>query len=119
MAFYNMETWNYDAKVGDMVTGDVVAMAMDILPPIRMSADCAQLGEPYSHEFDSKAGKYRPTWYTWRLESRSWCGPGIGDICTPWEAGALWRFCGACFAGEIVNRVKIFEPTRIEAGAIA
>lgn len=118
MTTYNADTWaeawkRGEVRAGDRVTGDLVRAMMDTLPPVSMGADCAQMGEPWSHARDNY-GDIRPTWLTWRLFARSWSGPDIADLCGIWEEGATWEFCGACIAGQTLNKHKQFEPTQIE-----
>ena len=92
----NIDTFRYrDAKVGDLVTADVVMSAMECMPPATMRSDCAQLGEPYSHRIDDKTGKLRPTFATFRRIK--------GDF-----TRGVWAFCGYCFRGESEERGK--EP---------
>ena len=120
MTKYNANQW-YEAmergevRAGDLVTGDVVNDMMNALPPACMGYECAQLGETYGHADDGR-GHWRPLFLTWRLVCReNDFKRGIGALCSAWGDGATWEFCGACFAGEIVNRYGEFEPTRVEA----
>lgn len=85
---YTEDNFSFDAiQVGDLVEQAVVDGFMNMLPPVSMRYDCAQIGEPYSHKLDTRSGKYRPTFQTFRC---------IGN--------RTWMYCGACFCGENVER---------------
>ena len=91
---YNLKNFSYSAaKVGDYVLQDVVDDAMNILPPVSMSTSCAQIGEPYSHRFDDKIGKWRATYSTFKKVS------GVSNE-------SILQYCGNCFKGETVERGK-------------
>lgn len=87
------------AKVGDLVHGDYIADMMNALPPVRIGASCSQSGEPWTHASDD-SGRYRPAFLTWRLYEFH------GNA---WSHDSTWEFCGACFAGDTVNRYRQFE----------
>ena len=87
------------AKVGDLVRGDYVGEMMCCLPPVSMSDECSQDGEPYGHAED-ELGRWRPLFLTWHLHERN------GNT---WDHESLWVFDGACFAGRNVNEWKGFE----------
>ena len=85
---YTEDTFLYEtARVGDLVTEDVVNNAINCLPPACMRSDCTQMGEPYSHQQDPSTGKYRATYATFKR---------ISD--------GIWEYCGNCFRGENVER---------------
>lgn len=95
---YDTNTLDYSViKVGDYVTTEVVNEAMDLLPPVCMRSSCSQIGEPHSHKLDERCGRYRPTFATFCVEPLT----------------NLWKFCGYCFAGEVVERGK--EPPYVAA----
>ena len=92
---FDEETFDYDkARVGDLVEQRVVDHAMNALPPVSMSSECAQPGGAWSMREDPETGKLRDTYVTFKR-------------ITSGENG-LWKFCGDCFAGEHVIRGK--EP---------
>lgn len=80
-----------DAKVGDLVTQAVVDNAMNCVPPATMSADCAQMGEPYSCKLDTKTDTWRVIYPTFRK---------IGGK----FPNGIWEYCGNCFRGENTER---------------
>ena len=89
---FTAETFRYDAaKVGDLVTQEVVDNAMDCLPPICMRDSCSQMGEPYDTCWDPKSGRYHNTYSTFKLVAGKW-------------PNGIWEYCGHCFAGENVER---------------
>ncbi len=93
---FTSDTFTYEgAKIGDLVTQEVVDDAMDCLPPACMRASCSQMGEPHSHRQDPDTGRWRPTYATFRR------------IAGEWPHG-IYEFCGYCFAGETVERGR--EP---------
>lgn len=52
------ETFSYlTAKAGDLVEEAVAYNAMDCMPPAHMSAECIQMGEPYSERWDPEMEK--------------------------------------------------------------
>ena len=113
MALYNAEGWytameRGEVRAGDFVTGDVVNDMMNALPPARMGTSCAQLGEPYGHAADEN-GEWHALWLTWRFDNKPY---SFG--CDTWGELAIWEFCGACFAGETINRRNAFKPTQSE-----
>lgn len=84
---------NFDsgiARVGDLVTRQVVDGYMNVLPPTSMRYDCAQLGEPYSHMKDPASGRIMATYMTFRC-----------------VASDVWMYCGHCFAGENIERGEL------------
>jgi hypothetical protein len=94
---FTAENFRYDAaRIGDLVTQEVVDNAMNILPPACMRADCSQMGEPYSHRIDPDNGKWRAVYATFKMV-------GVEDN------EMLWQFCGYCFRGENTERGE--EPT--------
>ena len=81
---------NFDfatAKVGDLVTEEVVDNCMNALPPACMRTDCCQMGEPYSHRFDPETGRFRATFSTFKRVEKG-----------------VYAFCGYCFNGENEER---------------
>ena len=89
---FGIEDFHYGAaKVGDLVTAEVVTNAMNVLPPAAMRLSCAQVGEPYSHRLDPLTGKLRATYATFRCLE--------GDF----NAGT-WEYRGNCFLGETTER---------------
>lgn len=69
--------------IGDYVEEEIVDDIINCLPPVCMQKSCVQLGEPYSHELDTKRGTYRATYPTFKC---------VGE--------RVWEYCGACFRGE-------------------
>ena len=66
------DTFSYeDVRVGDYVEQAVVDDAMNCLPPVCMTSECAQLGEPYSMRKDPITGKWRNTYQTFKRITRS------------------------------------------------
>ena len=80
---------------GDEVDREMVDYFINAVPPIKMSSQCMQAGEPDSTEFDRNIGRYRNTYTTFH---------SIG--------GGKWVFDGYCFYGENINRDT--HPSRIE-----
>lgn len=76
-------------KIGDYVEESIVDDLINCMMPACMRSDCSQLGEPISHRFDENAGKFRPTYATFKNVS--------GDV---------WEYCGDCFKGENEQRGK-------------
>lgn len=94
LKIYSPDTFDYDtAKIGDLVTAEVVMDAMDALPPACMSKTCAQLGEPYSSREDPDTGKWRATYATFRCRRGNFLE-------------GIWEYCGHCFRGETTERGK-------------
>lgn len=77
------------AKVGDLVTDEVVDEMANALPPACMRSDCTQCGEPYSYRGDPETGTWRPTYDTFKRVEKG-----------------VWRYCGHCFRGENTERGK-------------
>ena len=75
------------AKAGDLVEEAVAYNAMDCMPPAHMSAECIQMGEPYSERWDPEMEKDRTTFATFKHISKG-----------------VWQYCGHCFLGETVER---------------
>lgn len=91
---YTQETFTFEkVKIGDYVTQEVVDDFMDLLPPACMSANCSQIGEPYSHRQDPDTGRWRATYATFKRVA------GKYPHC-------IWQYCGNCFRGENVERGK-------------
>ena len=89
---YAAEEFDFaSAKIGDLVTAEVVMNGMNIMPPATMRLACAQMGEPYSHRLDPLTGKLRATYATFRCVE--------GDF----NAGT-WEYQGNCFRGETTER---------------
>lgn len=78
-------------SVGDYVDQDVVDDLMDLLPPACMSANCSQIGEPYSHRQDPDTGAWKATYATFK------------KVHGHFPQG-VWMYCGYCFRGENVER---------------
>lgn len=76
------------AKVGDLVTQDVVDYYVNALPPVTALYGCTQLGEQYADMLDPTTGRTAPTYATFRRVHP--CG--------------IWAYCGHCFAGEDTER---------------
>ena len=92
---FTEETFRYDtAKIGDLVTYNVVMNAMDALPPACMWSSCMQMGEPHDHRFDEKTGKLRPTYPTFKKVR------GLNEK-------AIYAYCGNCFVGENIERGEL------------
>lgn len=96
-------TFSYeDVRVGDYVEQAVVDDAMNCLPPVCMTSDCAQLGEPYSMRKDPITGRWRNTYQTFkRITSGS---------------DGIWQYCGHCFCGE--NQERGVNPADMNMGYI-
>lgn len=91
-----IEQFQYsEAKVGDLVTGEVVAEAMNCLPPACMRQSCSQLGEAYSCWKDPHTHAWRPVYATFKCVV-------AGE--NSWDENAIWEYCGHCFLGEITER---------------
>lgn len=75
------------AKAGDLVEEAVAYNAMDCMLPAHMSAECIQMGEPYSERWDPEMEKDRTTFATFKRISKG-----------------VWQYCGHCFLGEAVER---------------
>lgn len=73
-------------SIGDEVDEEMVQYFINILPPATMNGELVQMGEPFSHEYDSK-GELRATYPT--LKSNSQYGEGC-----------RWYYAGNCFRGE-------------------
>jgi hypothetical protein len=96
---FTEETFSYSkAQIGDYVEQAVVDDAMDMLPPANMSSFSAQIGEPYSHHYDPKAGRFRPVFATFK---RITSGPN-----------GIWQYCGHCFRRE--NEERGFDPPYVK-----
>lgn len=99
MEYQGKKVWTEDdfsyenACIGDYVEQTVVDNAMNCLSPACMRADCAQLGEPYSHREDPETGKWKATYATFKKVAGEW-------------PNAIWQYCGHCFRGENVERGK-------------
>ena len=78
-------SWDYYAKVGDVVSEDITDYFMDIMPPRVMSYGYLQVGEPYSHIYDLDR-RLRPTFATFA------------------KCDGVWRYYGHCFVYETINR---------------
>ena len=73
---YDRESFSYElAKIGDC------------LPPASMTAHCSQMGEPISDRFNPDNHRWRATYETFTKVAED-----------------VWRYCGDCFRGEIVQR---------------
>lgn len=79
--------WGAYCKPGDFVDEEVYDYFLDILPPRSMGASYLQVGEPHDHRRNPKTGKFQATYATFAK---------VG-------AGGIWKFCGNCFAGDIVD----------------
>ena len=89
---FDVDEFNYDrARVGDLVTEAVVQAAMDVLPPVCMTRNCMQIGEPADHVFDNEVGRYRAVYTTFKAVDGHY-------------PNRIWKYCGFCFAGENVER---------------
>lgn len=72
--------------VGCLVDDELIDYAINVLPPVTMTYNMVQIGEPYSHRMD-KNGKYRPTYSTFVKTNEGWV------------------YAGHCFKGEYINRM--------------
>lgn len=79
-------SWSDYARVGDVVSEEIVNYFTDILPPRIMSYGYLQVGEPHSHRYDLDR-RLRPIFATFAK-----CD------------GVVWRYYGHCFAYETINR---------------
>lgn len=82
--------FNKAAKPGDYVEERIVDEMRDCLPPASMKAGYLQVGEPYSHEYDPRSNRWRPTFGTFV------------------KSGPRWIYCGNCFLNDTT------EPPRPE-----
>lgn len=70
------------ARPGDLVEAEIVDEMVNCLPPATLRSGCTQMGEPYSHELDTKTGRWRATYITFKREADGWV------------------YCGCCFQGD-------------------
>lgn len=85
------EVFSYEnVRIGDYVEQSIVDDAMNILPPVCMRSDCAQIGESYMDKLDPLTGKYRATYTTFKRVTSGNEG--------------IWEYCGHCFQGENKER---------------
>lgn len=80
------------ARVGDLVTDEVIYEAINCMPPAFERSDCTQMGMIFSYQQDPPSGKYWPTYATFKQ-----------------VADGIWEYCGTCFRGENVERWR--QPT--------
>ena len=78
-------SWSDYAEVGDTVSEDVVDNFMNAVPPRSLGYGYMQMGEAYSH-IEDENGTVRATYMTFA------------------KLDGVWKYCGNCFAGEIVDR---------------
>ena len=78
-------SWYEYAEVGSVVAEAVVDSFLDMLPPRSMKYGYVQVGEAYSH-IEDENGTVRATYMTFA------------------KLDGVWKYCGNCFAGEIVDR---------------
>lgn len=78
-------SWYDYAEIGDTVSEDVVDNFLNMLPPRSMKYGYVQVGEAYNHVEDEN-GTVRATYMTFA------------------KLDGVWKYCGNCFAGEIVDR---------------
>ena len=81
---------------GVLVADAIVDEMVNNLPPATMRAGMVQIGEPYSHRYDEKRGRWRGTYATFVKAEDGW-----------------WRYCGNCFVGETEERGE--DPVYIPA----
>ncbi|WP_346961317.1 hypothetical protein [Clostridium sp.] len=79
------ETFEEYFSIGCIVSEDVIDEFRNVLPPRTDSCGIMQMGEAYSYA-RSEVGKYKITYVTFAY------------------INGCWKYCGHCFAGEIVNR---------------
>ena len=83
---YTEDTFNFStAKVGDLVEEKVVENFMNLLPPVSMTRECSQLGEPYNH-IEDENGKFKPVYATFKRLKQD-----------------VWIYCGYCFRGQNIE----------------
>lgn len=69
-------------EIGDYFTEDLVEDFINMLPPVYMTYDCVQIGEPSTNRMDED-GIIQATYGTFQK---------IDD--------GIWEYCGDCFEGE-------------------
>ena len=66
-------TWdNFSCQashLGSYVTEDTVDILIDSLPPLCMTSDLVQVGEPLGEKLDPATGKWRETTERWREQT--------------------------------------------------
>ena len=70
------------AKPGDLVDEEIVEEFVNCLPPTTLRGDLVQAGEPYSHQYDPEAERWRATYTTFA------------------KVEGEWTYCGKCFVGK-------------------
>lgn len=70
------------AKPGDLVDEEIVEEFVNCLPPTTLRGDLVQAGEPYSHQYDPEADRWRATYTTFA------------------KVDGEWTYCGKCFVGK-------------------
>lgn len=87
--------FNKAAHPGDYVEDRIVDDMRDLFPPVKMERGFLQAGEPYSHEFDPEAGRWRSTFPTFIKEGKN------------------WKYCGNCFIGKTTEPIKTERRTEV------
>lgn len=82
----DVETFEEYFPIGCIVSEDVVDEFRNVLPPRTDSWGIMQMGEEYSYASVPETGECKPTYMTFSY------------------IGGRWKYCGHCFAGEIVNK---------------
>lgn len=60
------------AKPGDLVDEEIVEEFVNCLPPTTLRGDLVQAGEPYSHQYDPEAERWRATYTTFAKVDGEW-----------------------------------------------
>ena len=91
-------TWdNFSCQashLGSYVTEDTVDILIDSLPPLCMTSDLVQVGEPLGEKLDPATGKWRETYITFKR---------IAYPVNPGRPG-VWEYGGHCFPSESTER---------------
>jgi hypothetical protein len=80
---YTPENFLYDkACIGDLVSEPVINEVIGVLPPVYLTRDCVQMGEPVATR-KSEDGTWRFVYYTFKRVDKE-----------------VWEYRGCCFEGE-------------------
>ena len=82
------------SQIGCYVTEDTVDILLDSLPPLCMTSELAQMGEPFCDRQDPVTVEWHGTYLTFKR---------ITYPVNPGRAG-VWEYCGHCFPGEFMER---------------
>lgn len=91
-------TWDnfscQDSRIGGYVTEDTVDILLDSMPPLCMTSELTQLGEPFCEKQDPATGIWWETYITFKR------------IAYPVNQNrpGIWEYCGHCFPYESTER---------------